>query len=610
MPPIKVNLLFPQTGVWSIPLVAPSAEPLPTNSVGRLHRLVEGKQRVSGGQPSAAPNLATLFFELFGESGGSFKKLPMPIQEQLIDFIDDWVASSFLLFQHISPAQGALLKCRSAIDQWVEAKGRRKKDLSVGHLFTHLRQFEEVRNTVLFNPSSSSFLPFEAIPRGEGFRSLSDHGGVPDTVLIGMPEDMKTANLFSRIFLIRTYLEHFSKCRVILSIGADDVALLQCLLGDMISASERKRIKIVPEPGIAHLLEARLEWVRDGVMLAHDPVTDKTKLWMHDCLVSLIPDTLQAFEKSTGAKKADFFLSAICEGGQYLHGSEVVLVGIDELSKYADKTNLHICEKADREQALQDFADGLGKRVVFVGDLVNGQALYHLDVYMTLLPDGTVTVTDFRTGFDFLKNLKPADLNEMMDRYSQEMVVFEENTDWGDSFYLPLLRDRKKNGPLWQRTEKWASFIQQAIDREAAQLEQVGFSVRRVPGFPFLTNVGGLSYANVNFHETPIGETVMMMPSYDPRLDAKAIEAYRQAGYAGEIIPVSGMPDMPLKYGGAVRCMTVVHTRHSKRITGHRHPSPQTRGTQQITGDAAVVEGARTMADLPAAEEIIAEVGL
>lgn len=252
------------------------------------------------------------------------------------------------------------------------------------------------------------------------------------------------------------------------------------------------------------------------------------------------------------------------DAGNIVMGSDFALVGISEALLSARFNHL---QPELREQLLDQWAKRVGRKIIFVGDPLQGQALYHLDLYMSVLPNDTIVVTDFRLGWDWLKSLQPSQLDNLRSEYFATIAapsqILENHftstaglQNWWPNFLVDL---QKNDAALMAYVEEiFLPHVQGLIDREIASLQSLGFRVERVMGFPLPSVVGGLTFNNATQHRKVDGTPVLHVPSAGKTVDAKVHGAFRAAGFGGDIVEVPGVIDSQLVLAGGPQCMTTV----------------------------------------------------
>lgn len=216
---------------------------------------------------------------------------------------------------------------------------------------------------------------------------------------------------------------------------------------------------------------------------------------------------------------------------------------------------------------MDEWASQLGRKIVVVGDPLQGQALYHLDLYMTVLPNDTIVVTDFRLGWDWLRSLSPDEIKNLREEYlattsglrdilEKHFRLSNDHYDWWPRFLTDF--QNGDQGLIAYVEEVFLPHVQRMIDGEIRALRSLGFRVERVMGFPLPSVTGGLTFNNATQHRRANGTPVMHMPSAGKTVDAKVRGAFRAAGFGGDIVDVPGVIDSQLVLAGGPQCMTTV----------------------------------------------------
>lgn len=396
---------------------------------------------------------------------------------------------------------------------------------------------------------------FEATPSSGTQTALPDAGRKMGLVLLGFPHP-EHGHWFDRLGLVQSYLQNYQAVDVLISVEGIHLPQLVRLLDANLSSSQKNRLHFATFPGTDEPTDAF--WVRDGFMITQNN-QGRSTVWVSKDLLLRCPNAAEALGQSVRGEVQSIPFKAY-EGGQFLRGKDVVLIGIDMIAAQFDGMALSV---ENLRKTTQQMANWLGQKVIVVGDTLQGQALYHLDLYMTFLPDGTLAVSDFIAGLAYLESLGPDDFARWRADYLTRQskvktagIISDELQK--DAFLAVVGGLENRDGPLWLLLRKWAPTIQAKIDQETKRLEALGLKIKKIPAFglPFMS--GGLAANNVTIHPNEEEVQVLTAPSLSSDADAFIERAYRGAGFDGQVSFAPYMAHALLKNGGACRCLTLM----------------------------------------------------
>lgn len=408
-------------------------------------------------------------------------------------------------------------------------------------------------------PSTPLVLVREANPSALG-KLLRDGDHEPHLVYLrlGVPSRVSWQ---ARLSVIASYVQTYPRVHVVVDVKAAYAPLLDAILTEM---------------GMV-----RPEHTDHIVLIDSSQTGDKhPPQWARDAVLYMEPrkgPPVAVLRKATGVEFSGLVSCMVAVGiphgeddgsypdaGNIVMGNDFALVGISEVLLSARFNHL---QPELREQLLDQWATQLGRKIIFVGDPLQGQALYHLDLYMTVLPNDTIVVTDFRLGWDWLRSLSHDEIKNLRKEYFATTTAlgdvlekhFRSSNDLHD-WWPRFLTDFQNGdqGLIAFVEEVFLPHVQGMIDGEIAALRSLGFKVERVMGFPLPSVTGGLTFNNATQHRKADGTPVMHLPSAGKTVDAKVHGAFRAAGFGGDIVEVPGVIDSQLVLAGGPQCMTTV----------------------------------------------------